>query len=258
MFKKFLKNITDNLSAQIENASEVHSEHTGNTNGPSQEQLDAMSKAAADIGTQKAESLGYSTFGNEKEDPNDPLLQPIHGIKLADYGAAAGVMGDGVTEDQICKALGVERPAWDEARRLWDKRMQEDGSFNVINVYTKYFGKYKEHEKLGNLVGEAPLVSDIDAAAGSDNVQRINDDEHYYYELCGARQAAYDAGMDGAQWILDNYGITISQFQAAATKWMSNFANVPVMMRYQEDKQKEYAERFAKESGGNIADDITF
>ncbi|MCK0204151.1 hypothetical protein MWN41_14130, partial [Ornithobacterium rhinotracheale] len=55
-------------------------------------------------------------YGNESVmmqhvefDENNPLLQPIHGISLEDYAAAAAKMASGATEDEVAKALGVER-----------------------------------------------------------------------------------------------------------------------------------------------------
>lgn len=37
-----------------------------------------------------------------------------------------------------------------------------------------------------------------------------------------------------------------------------NSASLTHYMDYQEEKRKEYAEKFAKEQGGNVADDIEF
>jgi hypothetical protein len=70
--------------------------------------------------------------------------------------------------------------------------------------------------------------------------------------------------MDGAQWILDNFGIGLGDFQAVAMKYMEiqnqNFDSnyVGDCMAYQRQKQAEYAEKFAAEQGGNVADDVEF
>lgn len=200
---------------------------------------------------------GHSVFGFEQHDDNNPLLAPIHGVSLQDYGAISSKIASGASVEDVCKALNIEKPVWDEASTLWNKRMQEDGSFTVINLFSKYFGEADQHPVLGKL-----------GAAYSPEVQvhvdKIHNDRYYYEELCGARQAAYEYGIDGAQWILENYGIPLGEFQNAATKWMTeqnqNFdmQKINHFMDYQQEKQKEYAKRFAAEQGGNVADDVEF
>ncbi|MDM8174473.1 hypothetical protein QT327_08895 [Olivibacter sp. 47] len=36
-------------------------------------------------------------------------------------------------------------------------------------------------------------------------------------------QAAYDNGIDGAQWLIDELGLTVSQVNSAGTQWMNDF-----------------------------------
>ncbi|GJQ07203.1 hypothetical protein CAPN010_13610 [Capnocytophaga cynodegmi] len=195
-------------------------------------------------------SVNYSEFVNPfmnmTHDTNNPLLQPIHGVSLEDYAAAAANMANGMSDEQVCKKLGIELPIWDEANQLWIKRMQQDTSFVVMSLYGQYFGQAHLHPKLGKQTNHQ---------SNEDYLTRISTDEKFYYELCGARQAAYEAGLDGAKWIEDNYGISLGDFQSVAMKWMGNMIN---MLPYQEKKQKEYAKKFAEENGGNIADDIEF
>ncbi|WP_343307579.1 DUF6620 family protein [Chitinophaga niabensis] len=205
---------------------------------------------------------GIHAFGIQKADESDPLLQPIHGVSLYDYAAAASKLGSGVSTEQVCKALGIELPVWDEINVLWPKRMQEDSSFQVVNVFSQYFGQADQHPVLGKLT--AASSGSGGNAAGAANLQRLEEDLYFYHELCGARQAAYEYGLDGAQWILDNYGITLGEFQGVAVKHMEkqnqqfNSQDIMHYMNYQDEKQKEYAEKFAAEQGGNVADDITF
>lgn len=202
---------------------------------------------------------GFHAFGIQKADESDPLLQPIHGVSLNDYAAAAAKLGAGVSTEQVCKALGIELPVWDEVNVLWGKRMQEDSSFTVVNVFSQHFGQADQHPVLGKLT-----AANSGSAEGTANLQRLEEDLYFYHELCGARQAAYEYGLDGAQWILDNYGITLGEFQSVAVKHMErqnqqfNTRDITHYHEYQEEKQKEYAEKFAAEQGGNVADDITF
>ena len=232
MFKKMLKNLTDEFTSQV-----------------TQQTFDAG-----------AASVGVTTVNTAKEDPNDPLLQPVHGVSIADYAAGMLKAGEGVSEDQISAALGIERPMWDEARKLWEARMKEDTTFNVINVYTKYYGEAKTHQKLGGLVADPATTSGAGAAnpAADDNLQKAADDKYFFFELQGAIQAAYDNGMDGAQWLQDTHGFNVSQLNSVGVKWMSDMGGMVQMIDYQDKKQKEYSQKFAKDLGGSIADDVEF
>src|SRR5690606_32526958 len=112
MFKKMFKNLTDNLINQADDkgqggesfADQIKNAMIGNV---SQHQFDAG-----------AASVGMTTMNTATEDPNDPLLQPIHGISIGDYAAGILKIGEGIAEDKVCVALGVERPMWDEAKQL--------------------------------------------------------------------------------------------------------------------------------------------
>ena len=184
-------------------------------------------------------------------DENNPLLQPIHGISLEDYAAAASRLANGMTEDQVAKALGVERPQWDEANQLWIKRMQQDTDFTVAGLYGQYFATADSHPKFQNVEEDSSMPTN------QENLQKINSDPYFYYELAGAIQAAYEYGMDGAQWLRDNYGLSIGEFQGVAMKWMMS-TDMSKMIDYQEQKVKEYGKKFAEEQGGNVADDVEF
>ena len=200
---------------------------------------------------------GTATSGFTKEDPDNPLLQPIHGLSLKDYAAITMKISQGADIGAICKAMGIEPAIWEEINVLWGKRMQEDSSFTVQTLFGQYFSEGASHPALAALDAGAP-------AGGNANLDRLRSDRYFYEELCGARQAAYEYGLDGAQWILENYGISLGDFQAVAMEhatrqnqqWNSEEA-----MRYadyQMEKQKEYAAKFAAEQGGNIADDVNF
>ena len=191
---------------------------------------------------------------------SNPLLEPIHGINLQDYGAACSKIASGVSDDAICKALGIEKPIWDEANTIWVKRMQQDSTFEVVTLFGQYFGEANEHPKLGSLGASHSPETQA-------NIDKLNTDRYYYEELCGARQAAYQYGLDGAQWIMDTTGISLGEFQNAAMKWMNvqnnelNIGNSNYVMHfvsYQRQMQQQYAAKFAAEQGGNVADDVAF
>lgn len=199
------------------------------------------------------EGMGGMHQGMEQVDfdPNNPLLHAVHGISLEDYAAAASKMASGMSDDQVASALGVERPQWDEANQLWQQRMQQDTEMAVIGLFGQYFATAENHPKFQN------LAQDSSSAINQENLARIKVDAEYYFELSGAMQAAYSQGMDGAQWLREIHGLSIGEFQAVTMQW----AQSPVfaaMIPFQTQKTKEYEAKFAKEAGGNIADDVEF
>ena len=200
---------------------------------------------------------GYASSGFAKEDITNPLLEPIHGISLKDYSAICAKISSEVDEVAIFKAMGIDQTIWEEVNTLWPKRMQEDGTFTVTTLFGQYFMEAADHPKLKN------LQSNI-SEAGKINLQKIKDDWYYYEELTGARQAAYEYGLDGAQWILDNFGIGLGDFQTVAKERMTdrnksfNTNEILHYQNYQQEMQQKYADKFAAEQGGNIADDVEF
>jgi len=259
MFKKIFKNLTDNLTEKVVDKM-MNGQALQNQEAYAEQMKQAYGQVDPATFDSQVTAKGYTTINTAKEDPNDPLMQPVHGITLYDYAAGMGKLGENVSEDQISTALGVERPIWDEARKIWEARMKEDTSFNVANVYAKYYGDYKKHEKLASLSplpGAAPKT-DVPEAEITANLKRIEEDKYFFFEMQSAMQAAYDNGIDGAEWLLENIGVTISQFNSAGAKYMTDFSLVAQMMDFQDQKQKEYNKQFAQGLGGSIADDVNF
>jgi hypothetical protein len=190
---------------------------------------------------------------------SNPLLEPIHGISLYDYAAVSAKMASGIDPKSIYKALGIEPAVFEEASALWVTRMQEDSTFEVTILFGQYFSEADKHPKLNGLQAEV-------SEEGKANLEKLKTDRYFYEELCGARQAAYEYGLDGAQWIQDNFGISLGDFQAVAMKWSevqaqdihNNTENIHHFVDYQQKKQAEYAAKFASEQGGNVADDVEF
>jgi hypothetical protein len=186
----------------------------------------------------------------------NPLLAPIHGITLEDYSAACAKLGSGLSEADIAKALGVELPVWQEANLLWPERMKQDSTYHIVTLFGQYFGAADQHPKFSSL---KPVAS----AGGSDNIEKIKTDKDFYQELEVARQVAYEYGFDGAQWILDKYGISIGDFQIAASLWSDQIlkdaqADSGGYNQSQDAYRAKYQQLFADAQGGNLADDIEF
>ncbi|TPD66996.1 DUF6620 family protein [Flavobacterium microcysteis] len=187
---------------------------------------------------------------------SNPLLEPIHGVSLQDYSVVSAKMASGISEAEILNALGIEKAVFDEASALWIARMQEDGTFEIATLFGQYFGEPDKHPKLGNLKAEV-------SEEGQANLEKMKTDRYFYEELSGARQAAYEYGIDGAQWIQNNFGISLGDFQIITIQWLSltaddSFEISRHFQDYRDQKEKEYSEKFAAEQGGNVADDVEF
>ncbi|HEY1193784.1 DUF6620 family protein [Flavobacterium sp.] len=200
---------------------------------------------------------GIQTSGFVKVEDNNPLLEPVHGVDLRTYTAMCLKISAGIDHLEVCKAMGFEPIIWEELNTIWPQRMGEDTSFTVTTLFGQYYAENVTVPQLENLKAE---ISEEGAA----NLERMKNDRYFYEELAGARQAAYEYGIDGAQWILENFGINLADFQSVAMQWMTeqnqnwNSESILEFSNYQQEKQKEYAAKFAAEQGGNVADDVNF
>lgn len=205
--------------------------------------------------------FGVTTMGFVKADEGNPLLQPIHGISLNDYAAIAMNISN-FPADKLFGAFGIDQAIWEEVNTLWPKRMQEDSTFTVVNLYGEAFMNASQNPKLLALQNEAGSATP--ASGNTENLNRLKTEKEFYLELEAARVVAYEYGIDGAQWILEEFGIDLKDFQAVAMEWMmkrNQNHNTEDMRRdhdFQEQIKLYYKERFANEQGGNIADDIEF
>ena len=186
----------------------------------------------------------------------NPLLAPIHGITLEDYSAACAKLANGVSETAVAAALGIEVPVWQEANLLWPERMKQDETYHIMTLFGQHFGAAAQHPKLGNLQADA-------STGNAGNTERIKNDKDFYEELEVARQIAYEYGMDGAQWIVDEYGISLGDFQIAASNWMDEIhrelrEDFDAHNERQAAYQEKYRKQFADAQGGDVADDIAF
>ncbi|OJU47949.1 MAG: hypothetical protein BGN96_05570 [Bacteroidales bacterium 45-6] len=160
--------------------------------------------------------MGIATSGFVKEDSSNPFLQPVHGIDLRTYTAMAKKIGSGVDYTLVCKAMNLEPAIWEELNTVWPQRMAEDTSFTVTTLFGQYYGE--SLDDITQLANIEPEMSD----SAKEYLQKMKTDPYFYEELEGARQAAYNYGMDGAQWILDNFGINLAQFQEVAMMYMED------------------------------------
>ncbi|MDR2625728.1 MAG: hypothetical protein LBC37_05290 [Zoogloeaceae bacterium] len=185
-------------------------------------------------------------------------LEPVHGISFQDWAEMSKVISSGVAAETVYAAMGIDGAVWDELTAIWSRRMAEDTSFQMSALFGQYWEKEVANPKLKNI---RPNVS----PEGKENLEKLRTDRYFYEELSAARDSAYGHGLDGAQWILDNYGINLGDFQTIAMQYMTRRTSgeeraeeTREFLNYREEKKKEYDERFSRDAGGNIADDVEF
>lgn len=82
---------------------------------------------------------------------SNPSLEPIHGVSLYDYAAVSARMSSGIETNDICKTFGIEPAVFKKASARWIARMQKDNTFQVTQLFGKYFSEADLHPKLKNL-----------------------------------------------------------------------------------------------------------
>ena len=103
------------------------------------------------------------------------------------------------------------------------------------------------------------MRADVPEGQAKEQLERLESDKHYYFAIQSALEAAYANGIDGAQWLIDNLGLTISQVKGTGAKYMNDFNIMVDMMAHQDQKKKEYNTLFVKQHGtSNAANDIEF
>ena len=169
------------------------------------------------------------------------LLELIHGVSLYDYAAISSKLAAGNSQIEILNAMGFEAEIYEKAASLWQARMQEDKTNGISMEFGQYFSKVNEHPKLGKL-------QNIVFEKGIANLEKLKTDLYFFEELSVAKTVAYEYGLDGAQWILENYGITLVDFQLVESQWKQTFdKNDLRSAKFQQEKQAEFAKKFATE-----------
>ncbi|MDR2566070.1 MAG: hypothetical protein LBC97_08440 [Bifidobacteriaceae bacterium] len=185
-------------------------------------------------------------------------LEPIHGISFQDWAEMTRVVATGVPVETVNQAMGIDGAIWDEVNTLWTQRMAEDSTFEMVTLLGQHWQGAIANPKL------KPLLTPKSPAA-AENIAKLKSDRLFYIELAAARDAAYSQGLDGAQWIADNYGVSLGEFQEIAMDYMAQRTNgqespeeTARYFQYQLEMKTRYEQQFAAEVGGNLADDIDF
>ena len=226
---------------------EVYQEWTGANMNMTEQWLEANSM----------KYRGHAAYGSTQHDENNPLLQSIHGVSLQDYSAMTYFIATGADFNAILAQLGIDSAVWQEANVLWSKRMTEDTTFTVTTLFSQYYNTADQHPKLSSVAIEL-------SEKGKASIERMRTDREYFIDAQAAVSAAYEYGIDGAQWLIDHYEITNGDLQKIAAyhaELDNKHIDGELSNKYSKlfhKKMDEYKKKFAEEQGGNVADDISF
>lgn len=194
---------------------------------------------------------GYTHVADESDMPDTNNWQPVHGIGLKAYAQAARLLQNNVSVEKICKALTIEKPIWDEVAITWNNRFTQTGGndMSIFDAYMRFQTQEIENPKLKSL-----------SDSTSDYAQQLMTDDWFMMEINAIMVSASKYGIDPMQYVLDKYQISVGDYSAASMAMGERHrgGTPKELIDYMEAKQKEYEAIFSKETGGNVADDISF
>ena len=192
---------------------------------------------------------GYIEIDNKENIPDTPEWQPIHGISLFDYAQAIKLSQNNVPDTELCVALGIETPIWDEVRIGWNNRLQTNDN-SMFDAYMRFQTQDIQHAGLQKLNAAAPT---------SGYVELLMTDDFFWSEINAIMFSAGKYGIDAMQYVWDKYQVSMGDYSASCMSFAErNPGGNAEATAYMEERMKEYDLLFAKEMGGDVADDIKF
>lgn len=192
---------------------------------------------------------------DELRDSGSDLLAPVHGVTLEDWAAANAKLASGAAQDDILRVLGLELPQWDEVNAAWGARMAADTSFSIVTLYGNAF----TNSNIGRFAGtDVGMMVQADSEAKA----RAKESLELYAEIFSAQCTAYEFGMDGAQYVKNQWGLTLGDWGEIGSHWNQLMRDdVRMMETYSElldEYNTKYRQQFAAAQGGQAGDDIEF
>ena len=189
-------------------------------------------------------------------------MEEINGITFEDYGAAMGNITQGMSEDQVCEILGIEKPVWQETSELWAKKMGD--LFTQDLKYTAIWGEYMKNPKVGKFANV-----EVEGGVSIDEVLKKIPDYDTYQKISYHQEIAYKYGINVTPILEKEYGLTLIDWGAANmhyTTWRNSYAD-PNASDYKERNKelkkiekswKKHWKEHYKENATNLGEDIDF
>ncbi len=179
------------------------------------------------------------------------LLDPISGIDMETWAAANAKIAGGMDLEEVLKVVGTEKPIWDEVSAEWTARMSQDTTFAISKVYGDAF----MNSNIGKFASEE---TNQDSAPSSSNnnggLNAVLEDFELYIKIMCHQNMGAAQGKDAAS-ILQEYGLTVTDWSSVGAHWSSKMATDTRMALQMGELMEKYNAEFASAKAG---DDIDF
>lgn len=168
-------------------------------------------------------------------------MEKINGISFEDWAASCGQLTQGMSEEEICKTLGIEIPVWQETLEKWTDRLG-DMIAEDMNVSTRY----------GEIFANPNIGPYAEKGIGNSEEQwrSIVPDYQTYLKIQREITKDSDEGGDSQTFLEKNYGLNVGQWSQIAMNMLQHQNSMSHEELYQEMKQgminPEYAEKMQK------------
>lgn len=174
------------------------------------------------------------------------LLDPIKGIDMKTWAAANAKIAGGMDLDEVLKVVGTEKPIWDEVSAEWTARMSQDTTFAISKVYGDAF----VNSNIGKFA-DAGNSQNVGSTASNNDI--YEDFELYVKVMCHQNMGAAQ-GKDAAS-ILQQYGLTVTDWSTVGMHWVTKMATDTRMALKMGELMEKYNAEFAS---AKVGDDIDF
>lgn len=202
-------------------------------------------------------------------------MEAINGVTLKDYACACANLAGGMSEEQICKVLGIELPVWKATMDGWNNKMSEF-STDDLAVYSEMFTNPKQG-KFANVESGAGTIEDALA-----KYPEWSDFLKMQAHITVTSENGIDLDLD------KEYGISITEYSQLGAHWsamykekvidVENFDSYafeneggPAITPAQEERYRIFTlhtelnnkwnahfEEMYKDAGAGLSDDIAF
>ncbi|WP_024768916.1 DUF6620 family protein [Aquimarina macrocephali] len=176
------------------------------------------------------------------------LLDPINGIDMETWAAANAKIAGGMGLEEVLKIVETEKPIWDEVSAEWTARMSQDTTFAISKVYGDAF----MNSNIGKFA-DAGTNQESETSSPAGNNDIYEDFELYIKVMCHQNMGAAQ-GKDAAS-ILQEYGLTVTDWSSVGMHWTPKMATDTRMALKMGELMEKYNAEFASEKAG---DDIDF
>lgn len=190
-------------------------------------------------------------------------MDAISGIDFENWAAACAHQAGGMSEEDICKTLGIELPVWQDTTEKWAAKLG-DLMAEDMQVATTY-GNIFANPKVGKFANEI--------SANEVDVTSIVPDVLTYKKIFWQQSIGAENGIDAVS-ILEENGLNLQQWGTINMKYikhnneymdasLSETNPEEYNRRYQEmnavdKKWQDHWKEFYKDNAVNLSNDIDF